>query len=242
VLNPESPLPLYRQLADTLRAGIRSGDYPQGSRIPSEHELAARFGIGRPTVRQATDLLVRQRLLERRRGAGTFVCELPEEVDLFSLGGTSAAFLEKGIDVHTEYLEPLAMRTVHSAAGTSFTSEHAYSVSRLHRAETGPVLLEEIYLDPEPFRGIERFDLRGDSLSRIVADHFHLRPESAQQTFSVIPLDSARAHALELETASPALRVIRRLRFRGVGDAVLAHLFCRTDRYAFSQRMWPQWT
>ena len=62
-LNPGSPLPLYRQLADWLLARMRSGEYPPGSRIPSEPALARRFGIGRPTVRQATDLLVRRRCL-----------------------------------------------------------------------------------------------------------------------------------------------------------------------------------
>ena len=58
-LNPASPLPLYRQLADVLLARIREGEYPSGIRIPSEPELARTFRIGRPTVRQATDLLVR---------------------------------------------------------------------------------------------------------------------------------------------------------------------------------------
>ena len=64
VLNPESPLPLYHQLADLLLQRIRAGEYPPGSRIPSEPELVRSFGIGRPTVRQATDLLVRRHCLE----------------------------------------------------------------------------------------------------------------------------------------------------------------------------------
>jgi GntR family transcriptional regulator len=76
-LNPESPLPLYRQLAELLLERIRVGEYTSGSRIPSEPELARTFRIGRPTVRQATDLLVRRRCLERRRGSGTYVVEPP---------------------------------------------------------------------------------------------------------------------------------------------------------------------
>jgi GntR family transcriptional regulator len=60
MLNPQSPIPLYHQLADILMAGIRSGDYPTGHRIPSEPQLAKDYGIGRPTVRQAIDVLVRQ--------------------------------------------------------------------------------------------------------------------------------------------------------------------------------------
>jgi GntR family transcriptional regulator len=73
MLNHQSPIPLYHQLAQLLIDKIRSGEYPVGSRIPSEHKLAAAFGIGRPTARQATDVLVRKRILVRKRGAGTFV-------------------------------------------------------------------------------------------------------------------------------------------------------------------------
>ena len=55
MLNPDSPVPLYHQLAEVLLDKIRAGDYPAGSRIPSEHQLAATYGIGRPTARQAVD-------------------------------------------------------------------------------------------------------------------------------------------------------------------------------------------
>ncbi|MBW2180744.1 MAG: GntR family transcriptional regulator, partial [Deltaproteobacteria bacterium] len=65
MLNSKSPIPLYRQLADILLAKIRSGEYTSGSRIPSENSLSTSYGIGRPTARQATDLLVSKRILVR---------------------------------------------------------------------------------------------------------------------------------------------------------------------------------
>ncbi|MBT6276569.1 MAG: GntR family transcriptional regulator, partial [Chromatiales bacterium] len=55
MLNPSSPLPLYQQLADELRGRIETGEFPPGARIPSEHALAERYCLGRPTVRQATE-------------------------------------------------------------------------------------------------------------------------------------------------------------------------------------------
>jgi GntR family transcriptional regulator len=60
--------------------------------LPSEHELARQFRVGRPTVRQATELLVRRGMIERRRGSGTLVRPARPEVDLFTLSGTIAAF------------------------------------------------------------------------------------------------------------------------------------------------------
>jgi len=96
MLNSRSPIPLYRQLTDILLSKIRSGEYPQGERIPSEHELAETFGIGRPTARQATEQLVRNGILIRKRGSGTFVQSEQKEVDLFSFAGTMASFHKKG--------------------------------------------------------------------------------------------------------------------------------------------------
>jgi GntR family transcriptional regulator len=240
-LNPESPVPLYRQLADVLRDGIRRGAFPAGSKIPSEHELAARYAIGRPTVRQATDVLIQQRLLVRRRGAGTYVCGPPREVDLFSLAGTSAAFQATGIDVKTRYLEPLHLRSVRSvrsareAEGNPFGGRRAYFLSRVHRVGNGPVLLEEIHLDPDLFRGLERFDLGSSSLSRLIAEHYYLRPERVRQSFRIDPLTGPRRRALKVMPGAPVLHVRRWLHFPKHDDAVYAELFCRTDRFEFSQ-------
>lgn len=65
---------LYLRIADLLRERIADGQYPLGSRIPTENELAAQLSVSRPTVRQALDLLAREGRLSRVKGSGTFVC------------------------------------------------------------------------------------------------------------------------------------------------------------------------
>jgi len=107
VLNNESPIPLYLQLADRIQHSVQTGEYAVGAKIPSEHQMAANYQVGRPTVRQATDLLVRKRILQRRRGSGTYVLPEPKQVDLFSLIGTSAAFAQLEVDVSSRFLQPV---------------------------------------------------------------------------------------------------------------------------------------
>lgn len=68
--------PLYANLARDLQAEIVGGKMPPGSVLPSEHELAATHGVSRQTVRAALNVLEREGLVERRRGAGTYV-QLP---------------------------------------------------------------------------------------------------------------------------------------------------------------------
>lgn len=58
--------------------GIRAGAAPPGSRLPRDQELAARFGVSRPVVREALDLMRRAGIVEIRRGSrgGVFVRSL----------------------------------------------------------------------------------------------------------------------------------------------------------------------
>ncbi|HYO93665.1 MAG TPA: GntR family transcriptional regulator, partial [Polyangiaceae bacterium] len=97
MLNPASPLPLYHQLAELLSSRIARGELQPGARLPSEPELSRTHRIGRPTVRQATELLVQRGLIERRRGSGTYVRSAARRVDLFSLAGTLESFQAGGI-------------------------------------------------------------------------------------------------------------------------------------------------
>lgn len=235
VLNPDSPLPLYHQLAERLQERIRAGTYRIGSRIPSEPELARTFGIGRPTVRQATDLLVRRRMVVRKRGSGTFVRERPERVDLLSLGGTMASFEKGGFAVRTTVVERPHRVTVAEDAENPFGGREAVGLSRISRVKEVPVLLEEIYLDPDVFPGIEGVSLAGRSLSRWIESHYQMRPQSAEQNFRVVPIEAGRAGLLELPPTEAILAVKRTLHFENARSAIYAELYCRTDRLVFSQ-------
>ncbi len=64
---------LVPQVIEQLRAQISSGEWPVGTRIPTEPDLVAALGVGRNTVREAVRALVHSGVLERRQGSGTYV-------------------------------------------------------------------------------------------------------------------------------------------------------------------------
>ena len=66
-------IPVYVQIQHEVRRGILSGAYAAGDRIPSENELAERFGTTRATVARALQELVFDGTIVRRAGAGSFV-------------------------------------------------------------------------------------------------------------------------------------------------------------------------
>lgn len=67
------PRRLYRQIAEQLRARIRSGQYPLGARLPPERDLAQQLKVSRPTVREALIALEVEGLVEVRMGSGIYV-------------------------------------------------------------------------------------------------------------------------------------------------------------------------
>ncbi len=236
MLNTESPLPLYHQLAQKLQTMIESNELKTGDKIPSENELVKEYKIGRPTVRQALDLLCRKGLLVRRKGAGTFVNDRPKEVGLFSLAGTSAAFQKEGIKVEQKIIRKLELIKIEEETHP-YKGRMMYHLSRLSMVEKEPVLLEEIYLDMEIFKGLEKYDLQGQSISNIIEDHFYLKPAGGRQSFGVVSLDGGKADLLGLKKSEPVLLVKRELYFKQKHDAFYSELYCRTDRFVFYQEL-----
>jgi GntR family phosphonate transport system transcriptional regulator len=73
---------LRDRIADSLRDEIAAGAWAPGDRLPSEAELAVRFGVHRHTLRAAVARLAEEGLLRARRGAGTFVAARPVDYAL----------------------------------------------------------------------------------------------------------------------------------------------------------------
>lgn len=69
--------PVWVAIAQMLRGEIAEGLYPPGTKLPTEAELSARFGVNRHTVRHALALLAAEGLVVARRGAGVFVAASP---------------------------------------------------------------------------------------------------------------------------------------------------------------------
>lgn len=69
---------LADQVIAQLRNQITSGEWPVGSRIPTEPELVEQLGVARNTVREAVRALAHNGLLDIRQGSGTYVVAVSE--------------------------------------------------------------------------------------------------------------------------------------------------------------------
>ncbi|MGW0409871.1 GntR family transcriptional regulator [Streptomyces collinus] len=86
----EVEAPKYVRLAQTIQRRIEDGTYAPGTRVPSENQLVQAFGMSRPTVVRALELLKRDGWLESRQGFGTIVRGRPAVAEQKSRRGREA--------------------------------------------------------------------------------------------------------------------------------------------------------
>jgi DNA-binding transcriptional regulator YhcF (GntR family) len=72
-LDPDDPKQASQQIANKLRAAILTRKFGPGDKLPSQPELAARYGVARETVKRALEILRQDRLIVTRQGSGAFV-------------------------------------------------------------------------------------------------------------------------------------------------------------------------
>jgi len=68
ILNPQSGVPIYRQIQEQVRRMVASGQLQPGATLPSVRELATRHAVNPMTISKAYTLLEAEGLLERNRG------------------------------------------------------------------------------------------------------------------------------------------------------------------------------
>src|SRR5690606_28470240 len=112
ILTPEGlqsgvPGPLYLKLRQTLEDAITSGKLNYGDALPAERDLADHANVSRVTVRKAVDDLVKDGLLVRRHGSGTFVAKPVSKVQqsLSRLTSFTEDMARRGLTTRAEWLD-----------------------------------------------------------------------------------------------------------------------------------------
>ena len=148
-LRRDSAVAMHRQLAQKLRGAIAQGAYKPGDRLPGEPELAERHGVSRITARQAVMHLVREKLVVRRQGKGTFVAQPPVHHDLLDLHGIYDELVAQGVNPATELLE-FAERVAPAGVNERLRSGARKVIhwKRLYLRRGEPFAVSWVYLAP----------------------------------------------------------------------------------------------
>lgn len=76
LIDPKSPTPIFRQIADQLRQSIDAGVFKPGEMLPSLRQLAVDIKVNPNTVQRAYEALEQEGVVETRRGIGIFVANI----------------------------------------------------------------------------------------------------------------------------------------------------------------------
>jgi len=228
--------PQHQRIREALKQQIQRREFPQGSQLPSENELCARFQTTRPTVRQALGELVREGFIERRHGKGSFVKSERQALGLLSFRGFSDVVGETSHAVRTEFLEPpyradwpqpfFYPLTAAEAAGGCLV------LDRLRLAGTDPVMLETSYLPAPGLDDLLTDGLQDGSLFKTLSVRHGLGIRDLDQSLRAVRATPEQARIFGCKNATPLVYVERRYATTRTGFYVYSQLHCFTEKYA----------
>lgn len=206
-MNPNSQIPLYRQVAEALLRTLNDGTYRPGDKIPSEDKLCETYGVSRVTLRAAVNLLAEDGKLRKMHGKGTFV-SAPVFVET-KAGGSFTRFCRQiGAVPRTEVLSsgkipafPLVARHLGTEAG-----HPVCRISRARHINDVAAIFEVDY-----FRGEDDYILSADVSGRPIADaikeHTGLEALRFDDVFDIAPATEEQADVFRCPPGAPLLLV-----------------------------------
>jgi GntR family transcriptional regulator len=196
--------PLYHQLKVKIKTEIEKGLWQLGSCIPSEKELCDTYKISRPTVRQALQELVREGLLNRKKGKGTFVVQPEVEQLMEDVYGFTEIIMKQGLVPSSIILKQELIDQTPEIAGSLnlAKSEKVVFIERIRMADSKPVILDRAYFGSNLFPALESMDVSG-SIYKIVRENFNYILGNARETIELATVDKSIANCLGLSIGTP---------------------------------------
>lgn len=231
----DGPKPKHVQLREILRQLIER-ELPPGAPIPSERDLAERYGVSRLTVRSAVARLVSDGLLTTVRGKGTYTIQRRMELQLYLMSFTSD-MRRRGLSPSTEVLgatQEVPPPATANALGLR-PRESAYRLFRLRRADGTPLAVERGWYHRGLLPGLLDLDLT-ESLYTQLAKRHGVVFDHATQTVWSEAADRPTARLLGIRTGTPLL-VFRRISSRHGQPVEDMTSWYRGDQYEVTMQL-----
>ncbi|MGJ7456646.1 phosphonate metabolism transcriptional regulator PhnF [Halomonas sp. RA08-2] len=207
-MSRQKELPIYRQLADTLSDQVRN-EFAAGDLLPSESELAVRFGVNRHTVRRALDELVTAGLVTRHQGRGTQVVDRRLDYRLSAGSKVTHNLAELGMATDTRCLTQ-CLDTPPAAIAQRFALPDRgvlMRVDTLRYVEGAPLVWICHWFDSQRVPSwLERY--RGGSTRAFLDQHYGLRLRRRQARIEAGSATAADARWLQCALNAPLLQII----------------------------------
>lgn len=224
-----------KQVYLVLRDRILSGAAGFGARLPTENELAQVHGVSRVTVRRALAELARERLIERRRSAGTRVIYRPSPAPMTAdISGVLANLADMGRRTAAKLLAfdyVPAEGAVAAALGVG-PDQMLQRAVRVRSVDGVPFSYLTTHVPESISVTFTKQELAARPLLELL-ERAGVKAERARQRISAGLATPDVAEALGVRTGSPLIELVRVVYDRSGRGVEHLHALYRPDRYAF---------
>lgn len=207
-VNRDNKLPLYEQIAMNLRELILNENIKPGDTLPPELELAEYYGVSRLTVRKAMEELVRQKLLSKRQGIGTFV----NKPTVTSIAPSKLSFTAQVLAIGREPGSLVISQSIKKVDAKISRlmqlpeKDPLVEIIRVRLADNVPILLEKTYFSAVLFPGLEKAEnLSKNSLYDYLSKNYGMKITRIEQTLKPVLLTEYQAGYLQMEANTPSI-------------------------------------
>lgn len=233
-LDNESSVPLYKQLKDIIKRDIANGTYKRGQKIPPEIELQKIYNISRITIRKALQELTDERILERRRGKGTFVVDVKLERSITKLMSFTETCEAQGLTpggriIKSVIEEPTEMdqRELKISEGDKIVA-----IDRVRYADSVPVSVEVNHFT-DKYSFLLGEDLNNCSLFKLLETKYQITFQNSIKELELTFADYEMSHYLSIPVKSPLLLISSVIRDQGGEPAFYCQQYIVGTKFKF---------
>ncbi|MGI9862347.1 GntR family transcriptional regulator [Moorella naiadis] len=241
-IDRSNPLPLHSQITQQLLQQFMAGKWKVGDPFPTDKQLMEEFGVSITTVRHALGELVREGLIERRAGRGTYVIKTAQE-NLGKLRGFFEEMNAQGLKPSADILKMGAIQVTPVLLArypelTTFAAQQLFRIDKIQKADDMPLTYIRSFLPLDVGRQLATYDLVSHGIYEWLENKLGIKIERAEQTITAIAASSKEAGILGIKTGSPLLVTQRVVFTSGDHPIEVYYNYARPDRYKFWVQMY----
>jgi GntR family transcriptional regulator len=229
--NGRNGTPAYQRIQGAIRERIEGGHLKPGDAVASERELARIHRVSLMTARHALAGLEREGMVERRRGAGTFVA--PPRIHFNKLMSYTEQMSSRGLAPSSKIIaSKIVQDEAEIAARLNLpAASRMVKIERVRHTSEEPFALETCYLPADEFAGLVRAPLGRSSLFATLEREYSVEITYADEEVDATAADARVGQLLEIPRGSPVLR-IRQVIHAANGKAIVYVIgFYRSERH-----------
>ena len=235
ILDSSASVPYYQQISSIIEKKILSGDYPSGSKLPTENELCAAYGVSRVTIRKALGLLTQKGMLVSIPSKGTFVMEekIKKTVHDDRVFSFTEMCRQQGMSpgaktIRLDVVDPTSDEVLALAMPTG---EKLLILERIRYANGNPVVLERSKFPESTFSFLMDIDLNNTSLYKILQEKYDIVFTKANRTVELAFADYSTARHLKISLGAPLLFIESLISDELGNYRHIAHQLCSGNKF-----------